>query len=278
MNGINRKKSTVESKQPLVSIITASYNSAATLEQTIQSVLGQSYPHIEYIIIDGASTDGTCELIQKYARQISYWVSEPDRGIADAFNKGLRQAQGKYIGIINADDWYESQAVQEAVRVLEEKPSSDYVFGDVVYCAQDGRDLYVKPGEADYEKAIALSMPSIPHPTVFMRREAYEQHGGFSRQFAIAMDYELLLRFHKQGVAGFYHPALRAYMRIGGISDAQYMRGYAESLRIALFYGAPIISVLKVFLVKSLSTVLSRTLRKLGLLNFARRLRQQMKG
>src|SRR5439155_13950516 len=100
---------------PLVSIITIVYNREAYLEQAINSVLQQSYPNIEYIVIDGGSTDNSVSIIKKYASKIQYWVSEPDNGIADAFNKGLMKANGNIIGFINADDWYEPIAVEKAV-------------------------------------------------------------------------------------------------------------------------------------------------------------------
>lgn len=127
--------------QPLVSIVTVSYNSADTIEQTIQSVTKQTYPNIEYIIIDGGSRDGTVEIIKRYQDKISFWISEPDMGIYDAMNKGISYAKGDYIGIINSDDWYELDAIEKIVSKIKEDPI--IIYGNMM-CEKEIPEL-VKP-------------------------------------------------------------------------------------------------------------------------------------
>ena len=186
---------------PTVSIVTAVRNGRAVIEKTILSVLNQTYPRIEYIIIDGGSTDGTVDVIRKYKDRIAYWVSEPDKGISDAFNKGIRAATGEYVALLNADDWMSEDQVAAGVAALRGS-QADYVFGDLLLHDADGRVLYRINGDPDYTRIIRSKMPKVNHPSVLARRSLYERVGLFDVAYRYAMDYEWVLRVHAQGGTG----------------------------------------------------------------------------
>src|SRR5882724_3849250 len=174
-------------QSPLVSIITIVYNGEEHIEGTIKSVLDQTYPNIEYILIDGGSTDGTIEIINKYRHAIAFFISEKDSGISDAFNKGIRRANGEIIGIINADDWYENDTV---AKVVEQIGDSDISYGDL-RLLKNGKTDFILKGDHNY---LDREM-TINHPTVFAKRKCYEQFGLFDIKYKCAMDYDLVLRF-----------------------------------------------------------------------------------
>jgi glycosyltransferase involved in cell wall biosynthesis len=224
-------------RTPVLTIITASYNSAATIEKTILSVINQTYPNLEYIIIDGASNDGTVEIIKKYESKISYWISEPDKGISDAWNKGLAKATGEIIGLINSDDWYAENAINLAVTTLLNNPRAGFVFGDLLFVGKNGLPEYRQKGDSDYKSTIAFRLPSIPHPTVFVRQAVYRNNGYFNIDYHSCMDYEFFLRLTKSGVLGFYIPEVMAFMRLGGESDRNYWRNYHEGMKASIYYG-----------------------------------------
>ena len=159
----------MSTSQPLVSIITIVYNGENYLEQAINSVVQQSYQNIEYIIIDGGSTDQSISIIKKYESKIRAWISEPDKGIADAFNKGLARASGDVIGFINADDWYEPDAVQ---KVVENINGADIVYGDLRLWRDKKVDFIVEGDHMHLEDEMTLN-----HPTVFVRKLVYDQFG-----------------------------------------------------------------------------------------------------
>ncbi len=151
--------------KPLISIITPVLNGEAHLEQTIQGVLNQTYDNIEYIVVDGRSADGSLRIIQEYDDRIDYWVSEIDDGISDAFNKGIRLSRGEFIGIINADDWYESDAVETVVKNKDR--IEHFCYGACTYVDDRGRRRVIPPDPA-YGKKIRHYMPHMHHPTVFV--------------------------------------------------------------------------------------------------------------
>ena len=205
-----------------VSIITVAYNSAKTIEETIQSVTSQTYQNIEYIIIDGASTDRTIHIINQYSDQISKLVSEKDEGIYDAINKGLKLATGEIIGILNSDDTYaHSRVIENVVRRFEEE-GVDSVYGDLKYVSRVDRNKtirYWKSGVYNRKKFVYGWMP--PHPTFFVKREIYEQFGIFDTNLKSAADYELMLRFlYKHKVSAAYNEEVMVYMKTGGQSNA----------------------------------------------------------
>ncbi|MHC4183898.1 MAG: sugar transferase [Planctomycetota bacterium] len=204
-----------------VSIITVCLNSASTIEGTIRSVINQTYPHIEYIINDGGSTDGTVELIKKYDKDIARWVSEKDKGMYDAMNKGIKLATGDIIGILNADDIYADEKVIEDVAKTIPGKQGDTCYGDLVYVAKENIDKvvrYWKSSEFHTQAFNKLWMP--PHPTFFVKRDVYAHYGSFDLDFPMAADYELMVRIlYKYHVATTYIPRVLVKMRTGGHSN-----------------------------------------------------------
>ncbi|MFN5620599.1 MAG: glycosyltransferase family 2 protein [Flavobacteriales bacterium] len=204
-----------------VSIITITYNSAETVEDTIQSVLAQDYPNIEYIIVDGASKDATMSIVNRYQDKIATIHSEPDKGIYDAMNKGVRLATGDLIAILNSDDFYaDEKVISDMVnRVIES--SADACYADLVYVDRSDTSRVVrtwKSGEYRHGQFMRGWMP--PHPTFFVKREVYEAHGHYSLQLRSAADYELMLRFmHKHAIKVTYLPRVITKMRAGGQSN-----------------------------------------------------------
>lgn len=202
---------------PRLSIITPSFNQAQFLEETLRSVLSQEYADLEYIVIDGGSTDGSAEIIQRYAAALAYWVSEPDEGQSDAINKGLQRATGEIVAWINSDDTYLPNALQEQVGYLCKHPGVDVVYGDCVYTEADGR-----PVQTAYGRPFSLSELlrfTIPYqPTLFIRRAAMERAGWLDPQYHYSMDSEYWLRLYATGARFAYHPRLIATYRLHGAS------------------------------------------------------------
>ena len=260
---------------PLVTIITISFNSVRTLERTIQSVLAQTYPNIEYIVIDGGSIDGTREVIEKYTGRLALWSSETDLGISDAFNKGVSKASGRYIGILNSDDAYLPDSVKEIVRAFSEHPEAGFVFGDQIFVDANDNILFCQQGDPDYHKKIKFGMPSIPHPTTFVRFDVYERCGTFAVEYKTAMDYELLLRFHLAGVSGYYVPKMLAAMRVGGASDRHFIHAYAEVRAISIRYGLNVVLADVLFGCRVIKTFFRRRFEQWGLV-FAVRIFRRM--
>ncbi len=204
-----------------VSIITICYNSQETLEDTIQSVLAQDYNNIEYIIIDGASKDGTLKIIDKYKNSISHITSEPDKGIYDAMNKGVKKASGDLIGILNSDDFYSSDTVISDIVKQVELKNSDSIYADLVYVDRNDTDKIVrnwKSGEYKAGQFLKGWMP--PHPTFFVKKWVYEKHGLYNTILKSAADYEFMLRvLHKAKISTCYLPEVITKMRLGGESN-----------------------------------------------------------
>ena len=212
-----------ETNLPLVSIITVVYNGAKHIKQTINSVLNQSYKNIEYIIIDGGSTDNTVEIIKRYEEKIDYWQSKKDNGIYFAMNKGISLAKGELIGIINADDFYLPDTIS---KILEEHKihNSDIYHGDMQYVSEDGNLL--STAKPDITKM--NEMPAIFHPTCFVKRTVYDKAGLFDEQYKISADYDFLLRCLKQNFKFSYIPQTLTCFRLGGMSGscASNIEGY----------------------------------------------------
>lgn len=204
-----------------VSIITVSYNSAKTIEDTIRSVVSQTYPDIEYIVVDGASTDATLAICNKYASRIRL-ISEKDKGIYDAMNKGLALATGDIIGILNSDDLYaDENVIADVVKKLQQT-GAQALYADLVYVDQANTSKikrYWRSGNFAPKKFKWGWMP--PHPTVFLHRQLYRQHGHFNLELRSAADYELMLRFfYKHRINPVYLPRVITRMRMGGESNA----------------------------------------------------------
>jgi len=203
-----------------VSIITVVYNGKNTIEDCLKSVANQTYPLIEHIIIDGGSTDGTLDVIKKYKNKIAKVISEPDKGIYDAMNKGLRSADGDIIGILNSDDMYADNSVIESVESTITDNNVDSCDGDLVYVDRDDTAKIKrqwKAGEYKKEKFKKGWMP--PHPAFFVKKEMYERYGYLNLDFPLAADYELMLRFlYRYGITTAYIPKVLVKMRAGGTS------------------------------------------------------------
>jgi len=201
-----------------VSIITVVLNNRSCIENCIQSIIHQTYPNIEYIIIDGGSSDGTIDVIRKHEKTISTWISEPDRGIYDAMNKGITRSNGDVIGILNSDDLYADERVIEKVMNCFSRTQSDSCYGDLIYVERNNinkNPRYWKSNNYRKENFKLGWMP--PHPTFFVRHEIYEKYGAFNLNFPLAADYELMLRFlYKEGISASYIPEVLVKMRTGG--------------------------------------------------------------
>lgn len=215
-----------------VSIITPCLNSIGTIRQTIESVLNQTYKDIEYIVVDGGSSDGTQDLIREYLPKFQgrmRYVSEKDRGIYDAMNKGIRMSHGRLIGIINSDDYYEPDAVES---IVSHMTSGQYqvIYG---YCRVfDGRRV-VDISKNSHEN---LNNQMIPHPSCFVTRETYCNLGLFLTTFRVAGDYELMCRFYRSKKVAFMQiRKVVANFRVGGICS-NINRSERERLMIAYYY------------------------------------------
>lgn len=205
-----------------ISLVTVSFNSGKTIGETIESVLEQTYKNVEYIIVDGASTDNTLEVVKQYNGQISKIICEPDYGIYDAMNKGIRAATGDVIGFLNADDVYAGNYVLERVaRAFSEDESVDSVYGDLCYVSEDDPNDIVRfwrAGEFNEKSFLNGWMP--PHPTFFVRKSVLEKYGLFDPTFRFAGDYELILRLlYKHRISAKYLRFLMVKMRIGGAGN-----------------------------------------------------------
>lgn len=257
---------------PLVSIITITFNSERRLAQTIQSVLGQDYPNIEYIIVDGGSSDGTLDIIKGYGNRIAKWVSEPDRGIANAMNKGIKMASGDIIGIIHSDDFFEPGAVKAVIRAFEEYPEADLVHGDLRLWNPVENSYIIQKPLKNPQRAIWRLMPFM-HPTIFVRRMTYERYGLFDLSYRIAMDHELMLRFMLNGACFHYINRVLANMRTTGISQIHYVEAFKEDRNIVIRYGHSKIKAYSYYvygiLFRRVEKMAGLLLRRIGLKRFA---------
>ncbi|MDQ3046489.1 MAG: glycosyltransferase [Bacteroidota bacterium] len=208
-----------------VSVITVCYNSADTIEKTIRSVTEQEYPEIEYIIIDGKSTDNTLEVIKRAALKTAKVLSEKDKGIYDAINKGISWATGDIVAILHADDFYVDKKVITKVVQVFAASETDTVYGDLQYVDRNNTAKVTRnwvSGNYNKEEFRKGWMP--PHPSFFVRRKCYEKYGLFNTDFKSAADYELMLRFlYKFECSASYIPEVLVKMRIGGKSNVSFL-------------------------------------------------------
>ena len=225
----------------LITTIIATHNSAATFQQCIDSVAGQTYPYKELIVIDGGSTDGTVDMLKANRQNIAHWVSEPDRGIYHAWNKALPKARGEWICFLGADDFFWDRSVltriSEEVRTLS--LSIRVVYGQNMLVNARGENLYPMGASWETLKRKFQTCMCLPHPGMMQHRSLFEQHGTFDESFRIAGDYELLLRELKHANALFIPNLIIAGVRQGGISsnpDAA-LRVLAESRRAQRMHG-----------------------------------------
>ena len=204
-----------------ISIITVVWNNASTIKDAIDSILNQTYENIEYIVVDGASTDGTVEIIQSYGDKISKFISEKDKGLYDAMNKGIGLATGDIVGILNSDDFYKSNDVLETVVNEFIRKDIDCLYGDLEYVAAHDTDKIVRYWKSkEFEDGLFQKGWHPAHPTFFVKREFYDKYGVFNLDFKIAADYEIMLRFlEKYKLKSFYINKTFVKMRIGGESN-----------------------------------------------------------
>jgi len=184
-------------EDPLVSVVTPSYNQARFLEETIRSVLAQDYPHVEYLLVDGGSSDGSLEIIRKYADELAWWVSEPDRGQTDAINKGFAQAQGDIFAWLNSDDTYEPGAISEAVAFLQSHPQVGMVYGDANFINAQGEVIGKFNAQQTNLKRLRRGGVYIPQQSAFWRAALWQQVAPLDSSVYFAMDYDLWVRLAK---------------------------------------------------------------------------------
>ena len=239
-----------------ISIITVVYNGVEFLEETIKSVISQTYKNTEYIIIDGGSTDGTVDIIKKYEDKITYWISEPDKGIYDAMNKGIKRATGDIVGILNSDDFYASNDVLKTIAGEFTNKEIDCLYGDLDFVEQSDASKVTKCVKSKpYKGGIFTKNWSLsdsifyapPHPTFFVKRVMYKKYGLFNINLSIAADYELMLRFlEKHKLKSSYVNKVLVKMRQGGISDQNIIQAKIQSYKSLRMNGlsAPLFFVL----------------------------------
>lgn len=220
---------------PLVTIVTPSFNQAEYLEATIQSVLGQTYPHIEYIIMDGGSTDSSVDIIKKYEGRITSWVSEPDKGQTDAINKGFHRAKGGILAWLNSDDTYATpHAVADAVNFLVANPEAAMVYADCNFIDEEGNVIgKFASRQTDYAK-LRSGYVHIPQQTMFFRAKYWQELGPLDPSFYFAMDYDLWVRIAKHAPIKYLPGKTWANFRIHTSSKTNVddERGWKEMLKI----------------------------------------------
>lgn len=246
------------------SIVTVTYNSDVYLAQALDSVLGQEEVELELLVVDGGSTDGTIDVIRRRAEADPRvrWVSEPDEGISDAFNKGIRMAGGEIVGILNSDDVYFSGALRAVAEAFSAHPESDVVHGDMLRFQGERKLFLLKPAPVD--DRIWHDMP-VNHPATFVRRSAYERVGLFDTGLKVAMDYELVLRLYCAGCRFHYLKRTLAGMRYGGASDERFLAARREVFRVTVAAGYPRWRAAGWFLLKTCQNMTKNLLRRTGL-------------
>lgn len=223
----------------LVSIVTICYNMANTLNETIEAVAAQSYKNIEHLIIDGASTDNSLDIIKSQKANISKWLSEPDEGIADAFSKGISLATGEIIIIINADDAPHKDFVKTCVTALNKHPDDGFAYGDVIMFDTNFKTenkTRILKGRPNLFSTPLTSMAAAAHPSMAVRKSTYDKVGGFNKKWKYAMDYDWLLRVKTAGIKGTYNPNIKAQMREGGASNTYKNKRDKENRDIAILH------------------------------------------
>jgi glycosyltransferase involved in cell wall biosynthesis len=203
-----------------VSIVTVSFNSAATVVDTLRSVAAQTWPEVEHIVIDGASTDGTIEIVKRNGPHVARLVSEPDAGIYEAMNKGVKAATGDLIGFLNADDYYADVGVLQRVVSAVDADNLDAVFGDIAFVSEQPPERVIRRYRSNRFRPERLAWGWMPaHPGLFVRRAIFDRVGGFSTSYRIAGDFEWIARaFYRANLRYRHLPSVLVHMRTGGIS------------------------------------------------------------
>lgn len=225
-----------------ISIITVAYNSGKTIRETIQSVALQSYPDVEYIIVDGNSSDDTLEIIKSFGNVVSRVISEPDGGIYYAMNKGLSAATGEVIGFLNSDDFFINAGVLSVVAKEMSDLTLDACYGDLIYVSSDNTNKIVRYWKSrPYKHGLCSSGWMPAHPTFYVRRAIYVRYGFFDTRFKLQADYEMALRLLDiNGVNARYIPKILVRMRVGGASNSSLLniiKGNLEALKACHKHG-----------------------------------------
>ena len=243
-----------------ISIITITYNSAATVEDTIKSVVMQDYPNVEYLIIDGKSKDATLQIAEKYKDKISKIVSEKDKGLYDALNKGIKHATGDIIGMLHSDDLYSNpQVLSKIVKTFQDHPDAEGVYADLVFVNRNDPDKVMRTWESGaYQEGDFLKGWMPPHPTFFVKKDTYEKYGGFNTELKLSADYESMLRLiHKNQIKLAYLNEVIVKMRMGGVSNVSFFVKLKANLEDKMAWK---INEMK----PKMSTMIMKPLRKLG--------------
>jgi len=222
------------SSPPLFSVITAIRNNKETIQRTVESILNQTLKSVEHIIVDGASTDGTIEILKKFNNQVEYWISEPDESATHGFNKGFDLSRGKYIIFVNGDDWLIPNYLELALKSLESS-NADFVFGNATFY-EGNNALYIRKGIPDYEKLIYYhGCPFIV--TTSFRRSSFEKVGFFDVKYKHSPDYDLFLRLHLNGAKGIYDPNLMVNFSLGGNTYKNTVPSMVEVCKSSIKHG-----------------------------------------
>ncbi len=218
---------------PRFSIITACFNAARTLGRTLESLQQQQCRDFEWIVVDGGSTDGTLALLEEHKALVDVLVPGPDRGISDAFNKGVARARGEFVGILNADDFYLPDTLATVAALVEGRPEVDVWCGRQRYVDEQGAPVTV----FDADPSLLPTAMTVNHIASFSRRQLYQDHGAFKLEYRAAMDYELYLRFFTRGAVFERTNAVLAVMALGGTSDRNWRRALREVRQAQLEHG-----------------------------------------
>ena len=253
--------------EPLVSIITPSYNQAPYLEETIRSVLTQDYPRVEYIVIDGGSTDGSPEIIKKYANRIAYWVSEKDKGQTDALNKGFAASHGSILAWLNSDDTYKPGAIRAVVEYLSRHPQVGMVYGELDFIDENGKVVGKFPAAQTDLKRLRKGYVHIPQPAAFFRAEHWKKVAPLDDTFYFAMDYDLWVRLARVTEFQYLPGETWANFRLhaGGKTIDADERCWPEMLRVHYRDGGKTLSpiVLKYQLRRLVAPLINRRRRRM---------------
>lgn len=243
IQGGNRLKGILKKNtpnEPLISIVTVVYNGEKFIESAIQSIIEQTYKNIEYIIVDGNSTDSTLDIIKKYDNKIDYWLSENDTGIYDAMNKGISLCNGDFIGILNSDDFYNLETCEKIKDSIIKYPTIDIFHGNIEHVTFNGSKLYLS--KPKHESKLKTGMV-MRHPSCFISKKWYQFQGGYDTNLKIASDFKFLYQSYKNGASFKYLDFCITFMREGGISDLQAKRGWKEVENICADFGDPILQI-----------------------------------
>jgi len=217
-----------------VTVITVCFDASKTIERTIESVVDQEGLTVEYIVIDGGSTDSTLDILKENSDFIESWVSEPDQGIYDAMNKGIALARGELIGIINADDWYELGVLKKVYDQHLKNPNA-VIHADMILVSENGEGLYSLPAPDRPSVQGEFRKMTVNHPATFVPRHLYEKYGVFDLSYRLSADYELIIRLLSKGVPFVRLHQVASYFRLGGQSGG--VKTYKENFAIQRKYG-----------------------------------------